>query len=192
MILLQLFFFKKKAEEESSIIIIIIIIVTINVIVITKRNNHSKSTGPLRFYSTTYCMYSVFFKFLKVMSSTRGKRSLSRSHQVTIDSDEEDDHSSRPIAFHSNKENRSSSSGSSSNMNTVTHHSLTSHFVPEMKVQQRAEAVIKEKEMHRFEGLSVDAQNLCVKTVVRLFLMKGLNVMIMDMMIASEKMMIVV
>ncbi len=61
-----------------------------------------------------------------------------------------------------------------------------------MKVQQRAEAVIKEKEMHRFEGLSVDAQNLCVKTVVRLFLMKGLNVMIMDMMIASEKMTIVV
>ena len=76
-------------------------------------------------------------------------------------------------------------------MNTVTHHSLTSHFIPEMKVQQRAEAVIKDKEMHRFEGLSVDAQNLCVKTVVRLFLMKGLNVMIMDMMIASEKMTIV-
>ena len=126
------------------------------------------------------------------MSSTRGKRSLSRSHQVTIDSDEEDDHSSRRTAFHSNKENRSSSSGSSSNMNTVTHHSLTSHFVPEMKVQQRAEAVIKEKEMHRFEGLSVDAQNLCVKTVVRLFLMKGLNVMItIDMMIDRDKMTIV-
>lgn len=112
------------------------------------------------------------------MSSTRGKRSLSRSHQVTIDSDEEDDHSSRPTAFHSNKENRSSSSGSS-NMNTVTHHSLTSHYVPEMKVHPRAEAEIKDKEMHRFEGLSVDAQNLCVKTVVRLFLMKGLNVMMM-------------
>ena len=71
-------------------------------------------------------------------------------------------------------------------MNTVTHHSLTSHFVPEMKVQHRAEAVIKDKEMHMFEGLSVDAQNLCVKTVVRLFLMKGLNVMIMDTMIDSE------
>lgn len=122
------------------------------------------------------------------MSSTRGKRSLSRSqqHQVTIDSDEEDDHqSSRPTSSsHSNKENRSSTSSGSSNMNTVTtHHSLTSHFVPELKVQQSAHVVLKDKEMHRFEGLSIDAQNLCVKTVVRFFLMKGLNVMIMMIMI---------
>ena len=132
------------------------------------------------------------------MSSTRGKRSLSRSqqHQVTIDSDEEDDHqSSRPTSSsHSNKENRSSnfSSSGSSNMNTVTtHHSLTSHFVPELKVQQSAHVVLKDKEIHRFEGLSIDAQNLCVKTVVRFFLMKGLNVMMMMMMMMTMVVMMI-